>query len=109
MSALVWPPIPGTRSYQVRHRSIPTAAQVGARYGRWLVLAEATPANKKTRWHCRCECGTVRVVTGHNLSLGASTSCGCTRRKPARGRHPSDVWPVSSVTAAGARLVRAWR
>lgn len=50
----------------------------GKRFGSWLVL-ERAPGNSYGRalWHCRCDCGTRRVLDGSNLRNGGSKSCGC--------------------------------
>lgn len=51
---------------------------VGQRFGRWTVLERAE--NSKygtTMWKCKCDCGTIRIVSGCNLRNKISTSCGC--------------------------------
>lgn len=49
----------------------------GQRFGRWEVMSRA----KGSKWHCRCDCGAERVVTGSSLKLGKSQSCGCYSRE----------------------------
>lgn len=59
----------------------------GQRVGRWTLLSEApkseTPASRRPRWLCRCDCGTEKFVLGQSLrlalcaSVGGSRSCGC--------------------------------
>lgn len=49
----------------------------GKRFGRWKVLDYA--GDKK--WHCRCDCGTRRIVRGAELRDGGSRSCGCLARE----------------------------
>lgn len=50
----------------------------GQRFGRWTVLSRAkNDVRNQTMWLCRCDCGTVRVVSGVNLRSGTSNSCGC--------------------------------
>lgn len=51
------------------------------RFCRWLVLAEGPKAKGNTKWHCKCDCGTERLVSGAHLKSGASTGCGCSRAK----------------------------
>lgn len=34
--------------------------------------------NDKKKWVCKCDCGTTKVVRGHDLVRGNVTSCGCT-------------------------------
>ena len=56
---------------------------VGTTWGSWLVLERApNDARHRTRWLCRCACGTERVVDGSNLKSGATTNCGCLRVRP---------------------------
>lgn len=52
----------------------------GKRFGRWTVIKRSE--NKaRTRWLCRCDCGTLKSVQGSGLVTGASTSCGCFRNE----------------------------
>lgn len=48
-----------------------------SRVGRWTLLAKApgTPS----RWQCKCDCGTLKVVRQDHLSSGQTRSCGCAR------------------------------
>lgn len=52
----------------------------GKCFGRWEVLREA-PRSYQTMWHCRCQCGAEREVSGANLRTGHSVSCGCYREE----------------------------
>jgi hypothetical protein len=80
---------------------IPTRGKVplaiGARYGRWTVIApaESTPAGKR-RFLCRCDCGVERVVTGSHVKRGGSRSCGCLK---------DELWHehLPEIQAAGSR------
>ena len=45
----------------------------GERYGSWTCIAPGS----KSKWLCRCDCGTEREVDRSNLIYGISTSCGC--------------------------------
>jgi hypothetical protein len=52
------------------------------RFGRWTVLAIAPQSVRSGRvrrlyWHCVCDCGCQRLVSGNSLRHGRSTSCGC--------------------------------
>jgi hypothetical protein len=51
----------------------------GQTFGKWLVLSEAPHRNYKTRWNCRCECGTEKELQGQTLTEGQTTNCGCVR------------------------------
>ena len=51
---------------------------IGNRYGHWTVIERAENSKDgKTRWLCRCDCGTIRSVDNGHLKSGASTNCGC--------------------------------
>ena len=54
------------------------------RFGRWLVLyLDETKDYKKAKniyWMCKCDCGTIRSVSGARLRKGGSKSCGCYQR-----------------------------
>lgn len=57
----------------------------GKKYGRLTVL-ERIPrpdfmAARYTWWCCRCDCGEIVSVDGHNLRMGHTKSCGCLRRE----------------------------
>jgi hypothetical protein len=56
----------------------------GQRFGLWTVLAYA--GNHPTKWLCRCDCGSERVVRAGNLKSGISNSCGCDFRRRAAVR-----------------------
>lgn len=64
------------------HNPNPKKNRIGERYGRYVVIAEAEPSpTKRTRWLCRCDCGTEKIVLGGSLSRGQTTSCGCAHRE----------------------------
>lgn len=48
----------------------------GKRFGKWIVLSY----EDKSRWNCRCDCGTSKSIHGTTLRGGTSTNCGCVRR-----------------------------
>ena len=57
----------------------------GTRYGMLVVIGRAKKGNEKrrdVRWKCRCDCGNVVMVIGHQLRCGSSKSCGCLRKRP---------------------------
>lgn len=61
----------------------------GKRFGMWTVLSVGLKA-ARTRWLCRCDCGTEKLVQTGHLTSGRSTGCGCTRMgrlRAARLRH----------------------
>lgn len=53
----------------------------GHRYGLWTVIKRAS---RRRHWLCRCDCGTVKSVDGHNMRSGASTNCGCRKAQISR-------------------------
>lgn len=54
--------------------------QIGRRFGRLTVVGLADKApDGRTQYHCICDCGHMRIVTGKNLKSGNTTSCGCKR------------------------------
>jgi hypothetical protein len=69
---------------------------LGLTFGRLTVVARA--ANRGARnnvavWCCACACGAICDVVASNLRSGASTSCGCTRKKHGKWRTPEySVW-----------------
>lgn len=57
----------------------------GQRYGRLTVL-ERAPNNKRglVCWVCRCDCGKIVTLVGHEIRRGNVTSCGCFMREQRR-------------------------
>lgn len=50
----------------------------GQKFGRWTVISKIDSENKKvSRYLCKCDCGTLRVVIASSLKNGTSKSCGC--------------------------------
>ena len=48
------------------------------KYNRWTVLRKLEEGRvKNIRWECRCDCGTIGLVTAGALNGGGSKSCGC--------------------------------
>ena len=61
--------------------SAPAKSLTGMRFGEWEVLAFSHRDKfRKSLWLCRCSCGLVKTVDGHNLTSGKSTNCGCVKR-----------------------------
>lgn len=59
----------------------------GQRFSRWIVLKYAGGNERgASRWKCRCDCGTAKIVSGRHLRNGCSKSCGCYMREQARER-----------------------
>lgn len=76
----------------------------GQHFGLWTVLAvsdEKDHVTRSTRWVCRCACGAVRVVNGHNLRRGITSSCGCSRTGERNANYQHGK--------TGTRLYRIWK
>ena len=61
-----------------------TEELIGQRFGRWVIAAYAgtkpcgkTGRSRERQFHCRCDCGTERIVLSRSLIHGVSKSCGC--------------------------------
>ena len=50
-------------------------------FHRWTVLEFVDRHKRRTRWLCRCECGTMRAVRITDLQRGHAKSCGCLTRE----------------------------
>ena len=57
-------------------------------FGRLTVVERTESVDKRSRWRCRCSCGTEVSVLCHLLVSGKTKSCGCYRREmgAARGK-----------------------
>jgi hypothetical protein len=51
--------------------SIKPIDRTGQRFSNWTVIRRLP----KSKWECRCDCGTVRVVLGSTLTRGTSQRC----------------------------------
>lgn len=52
------------------------------KFGMWTVLEETSErdASGGIMWKCKCECGTIKNVSGQSLRKGKSTCCGCIKQ-----------------------------
>lgn len=50
---------------------------LGQRFGRLLVIDEASSRNGQAYWICQCDCGTIKEIRGSHLRNGKIVSCGC--------------------------------
>lgn len=65
----------------------------GRRFGKLTVLAEHPERNgKEIMWVCKCDCGNTKIIAGHNLRSGGSTTCGCSTRK--HGMRNTRLWSI---------------
>lgn len=68
----------------VRERSLDLTGRL---FNKWTVLKRAENNKRgKTRWLCRCECGSERVLAAESLRKGDTKSCGCARFLDLTGR-----------------------
>lgn len=53
--------------------------KVGDTFGKLSVVEAAPnhPSTGRTRWICKCSCGSSKIVVGHQLVSGDTKSCGC--------------------------------
>ena len=56
------------------------------KFGRWTVIGLGKRSGAHTMWLCVCKCGKRSLVSGTELRLGRSQSCGCASRKASRRR-----------------------
>lgn len=66
----------------------------GQRFGRLLVIREATEEEKQGRkgvfWYCKCDCGEIKITRTHSLRCGETQSCGCyNKMRVAETQHAS--------------------
>lgn len=82
----------------------PIKRETGKRHGRLVVLHEAGRTRRgAVTWHCLCDCGQRRVVSGADLRRGHTTSCGCAQREAVAASNvlkPRGRWQKKSLTAA---------
>lgn len=56
----------------------------GKIFNRWTVVKRGhTDKNDNTYWHCICDCGVEREVSGKSIINDMSTSCGCLKKEKA--------------------------
>ena len=55
---------------------------VNKRFGRLVVIGRAENDKKgNARWHCTCDCGNQKTISGYHLTAGLTKSCGCIRKE----------------------------
>lgn len=60
----------------------------GKIFERWTVVGRDPRIGdfKKARWWCKCQCGTIKSVSGSSLRAGTSLGCGCKKAKDWAGK-----------------------
>lgn len=75
------------------------------RFGRLVVISEASKINKKRRrWLCRCDCGNTSVAHQCDLRSGKHLSCGCYQKERA-----SETCPRKSHMMCNTPEYAAWQ
>ena len=49
----------------------------GKRFGRLLAVEYVGVINGRGSWKCKCDCGTEKIISKHDLDTGRVLSCGC--------------------------------
>jgi hypothetical protein len=73
----------------------------GKTFGRLTVVGYDGNASGKTRWICKCECGSERTTVTSNLTRGLTQSCGCLQRE-----RTSDARTTHGLS--GTRVYHIW-
>lgn len=65
----------------------------GQRFGALTVLNEPPVPTSRTayKWHCICDCGTKKLVSGARLKNGEATSCSSNKKHCPLGKRRSDI------------------
>ena len=59
-------------------RAVNPYEYIGQKFNRWTVVSyKGKDRNGKHSFECRCDCGTVCVVSSRDLLDGSTKSCGC--------------------------------
>ena len=75
----------------------------GYRVGRWTVIGERKPGNRKI--NCRCDCGVEKMVAVGSLASGTSRSCGCLKHEVNTRKGCNLVHPIAPGDRFGRWLV----
>lgn len=80
----------------------------GKTFSRWTVVEQDMDySGKGARWICKCECGTIKSVSGASLIHSASKSCGCLKVDMAKLTHRLPKREASFNRVFGAYRSRA--
>lgn len=85
----------------------------GQKFGMLTVLSQASSTEAgQRRWLCQCDCGTQRIVLGHNLKRGTTVSCGCKKSRDLTGQRIGRLTVLERsdrYTTRGSRKIRLWK
>lgn len=74
----------------------------GLRFGRLTIVSNAeTDRHGNRRFKCQCDCGNTAVVSGRNLRIGKTSSCGCLYKESRRKNWKGGQRNWGSVAYAG--------
>lgn len=74
----------------------------GKRFGLLTVIEIAGKApNGRIQWRCICDCGTEKIVKGHDLKSGETKSCGCYKYR-------KKLDSKNRIPATSKRLYKVW-
>lgn len=83
----------------------------GHQFRHWTVVERAPNSSAgHSRWACKCDCGTKRIVLAKHLLTGKSLSCGCANRSEfgsfdVSARKPSVIQQIGIKLAELSALV----
>lgn len=52
---------------------------IGERFGKWTIIGVEYEGGKK--YKCKCDCGTVKIISPSNITSNKTKSCGCSKTK----------------------------
>lgn len=73
----------------------------GKTFGKLFVIEYIGKISGANKWLCRCECGSLKAISGHSLRAGTTISCGCERKKRATASN-------TKHGQANTRLYQVW-
>ena len=77
-----------------------------------VIGREESGPDGKSRWRCRCKCGTEKIVYGANLTRLQTVSCGCKKQNYLSGQHIGNLQVLERsdhYATRGKRRVRLWK
>lgn len=69
----------------------------GARSGRLTAISREPSTDRRSRWLCRCDCGSELVVLAQSLRDGNTRSCGCLRAELLRQLRRAPAESIDAV------------
>jgi hypothetical protein len=74
----------------------------GQKFEKLTVISESLRTHNDIYWHCLCDCGSEKIVSGKHLRRGSIKSCGCYRRE-------NSSLKAKTHGATNTRLYNIWR